>query len=632
MKETSTAFSSMLDGLIEGCQILDPTWRYVYVNETAAKHALRTRDELVGASLLELYPGVESTPMFAMLSRCMNTRAPEEMLNEFEYPDGGKGWFELRVRPVPEGILVMSLDVTAHRAAERDLLQDQFAALAVSAPGVVCSLRRRPDGTTCMPFATPSVAELYGIPSATLARDVDALFERMVADDRRRVEADIALSAASMSLWHGVFRYQHPTRGLRWIEGRSVPRREPSGGHIWHGFMMDITERKAAEAALRETEEQLRAAQKMEAIGRLAGGVAHDFNNLLTIIGSYTDFALDTVRDPDLLADLREVREATRRAEALTRQLLAFSRRQILQPVVVDLNTLVTSTERMLRRLIGEDIDVVVAKGQWLWATRVDPGQIEQVLMNLAVNARDAMPGGGRLTVTTANVELDEGYAARHVDARPGPHVRLTVSDTGCGMDDTTRARIFEPFFTTKGPGKGTGLGLAMVYGIVKQSGGSIEVESAPGLGSTFSIYLPRDTTLVREESRPSVSDRVMGTETILVVEDEEGVRNLAQRILSAAGYRVLVAGSSEEALRHCEDSDLNVALLLTDVVLRGENGRDLAERLAPRWPGMRVLFMSGYTDDTIARCGIVGGETPFIGKPFSVDALTRKVRASLDA
>ena len=632
MTEPATAFSRMLDGLIEGCQILDPAWRYVYVNETAAKHALRTRDELLGASLLELYPGVDSTPMFAMLSRCMSAREPEEMLNEFEYPDGSRAWFELRVRPVPEGILVMSLDVTAHRAAERDLLQDQFAALAVSAPGVVCSFRRRPDGTICMPHATPSMAELYGISAATLARDAAPLFDRIVAEDRRRVEADIARSAETMRLWHGVFRYEHPSRGLRWIEGRSLPRREPSGALIWHGFVMDITERKAAEAALRETEEQLRAAQKMEAVGRLAGGVAHDFNNLLTIIGSYTDFALDTVRDTELLADLREVREATRRAEALTRQLLAFSRRQILQPVVIDLNTLVTSTERMLRRLIGEDIDVVVAKGQWLWATRVDPGQIEQVLMNLAVNARDAMPGGGRLTVTTANVELDEAYAARHVDARPGPHVRLTVSDTGCGMDDATRARIFEPFFTTKGPGKGTGLGLAMVYGIVKQSGGSIEVDSAPGLGSTFSIYLPRETTLVREESRPRVSDRVMGTETILVVEDEEGVRNLAQRILSASGYRVLVAGSSEEALRHCADPDLDVALLLTDVVLRGENGRDLAEHLAPRWPNMRVLFMSGYTDDTIARCGIVGGETRFIGKPFSVDALTRKVRAAIDA
>jgi PAS domain S-box-containing protein len=388
--------------------------------------------------------------------------------------------------------------------------------------------------------------------------------------------------------------------------------------------LVDLTEQH-------EAEEKLRAAQKMEAVGRLAGGVAHDFNNLLSVIGSYTDLALEGLHPSDpLRADLEEVRAAATRAEQLTRQLLAFSRRQVLQPKPTSLTDLARGLEKMLGRLIGEDIALELDLAPGLPQTLADPGQLEQVLMNLAVNARDAMPDGGRLVIATREVELAPRRAAASGVA-PGRYVELAVTDTGSGMDAATRARVFEPFFTTKGLGKGTGLGLSTVYGIVAQSGGGIEVDSAPGRGATFRVHLPRHdapTPAAAKASSPAPSAR--GHETVLVVEDEPAVRDIARRILDAAGYRVLTAAGPAEALLTAEQDGASIDLVVTDVVMPGMNGRELAARIGPLCPHADVLFMSGYTDDSLERHGVLG--PTFLQKPFTARALAAKVRAVLDA
>jgi CheY-like chemotaxis protein len=371
----------------------------------------------------------------------------------------------------------------------------------------------------------------------------------------------------------------------------------------------------------------------MEAVGRLAGGVAHDFNNLLTVINGYSDLLIGGLRAGDpLRQSLEQIHKAGERAASLTRQLLAFSRKQVLVLEVLDVNVLLAEMEKMLSRLISEDIELRFAAEPALWQVKVDPGQIEQVIMNLVVNARDAMPEGGKLTIETANVRLDETYTSTHPDIQPGEYVLMAVSDTGCGMDEATKARIFEPFFTTKSPEKGTGLGLATVYGIIKQSGGRIDVYIEPGVGTTFKVYLPR----APEEalaSRPSAVRPALrrGTETVLLVEDEDGVRKLAQRILQMHGYKVLEACNGGEAFLLCREYCDPINILVTDVVMPKMSGRQLAEQLAPLRPDMKVLYLSGYTGDAIVHHGVLDPHTPFLQKPFRPDDLARKVRETLD-
>ena len=391
------------------------------------------------------------------------------------------------------------------------------------------------------------------------------------------------------------------------------------------GILKDVSER-------RELEEQLRQSQKMDAVGRLAGGIAHDFNNLLTVITGRAQIMLARLRpDEPMHREVKLVRTTAERAAALTKQLLAFSRKQVLKPQVLDLNTIVENMEPMLRRLIGEDIDLAAVPDPALGRTKADPGQIEQVIVNLAVNARDAMPGGGKLTIETANVELDEAYSTRHIHVRPGRYVMLAVSDTGIGMDEATRSRVFEPFFTTKEPGKGTGLGLATVYGIIQQSAGIVHLYSEPGHGTTFKIYLPRVDEELGVPEAPGEAKIAGGDETILLVEDEPEVRALSRDILNALGYRVLEAPSAEEAMLIAEHHQGPIALLLTDVIMPRLSGRALVERLCPARPELRALYMSGYTDDAIVHHGILDSGTPFIEKPFTPDGLARKVREVLD-
>jgi len=481
----------------------------------------------------------------------------------------------------------------------------------------------------------PACKTVTGYTAQELAADPYLWFCMVAPEDRERVGLRLQQALAGEEIppiEHRILRKDGETR---WVRDTIVLHKDASGNLVrYDGVIKDITERKRAEEEREKLQEQLRMAQKMEAIGRLAGGVAHDFNNLLCVILNYTVFAIDGAREGDPLKDdLLEVKKASERAVALTRQLLAFSRKQVLQPVPLNLNEIAEGVEKMLRRVLGEDIDFVQVLAPDLGLTVADPGQMEQVLMNLVVNARDAMPEGGKLMIETSNVELDEEYAAQHVAVNPGPYVQLSVTDTGYGMDEETKARIFEPFFTTKERCKGTGLGLSTVYGIVKQSGGDIWVYSEPGRGTTFKIYLPRDLsdTTASATKPSSVPRRITGTGTILVVEDEEGLRKVARRTLEAAGYTVLTAADGDEALLTSAQHAGDIHLLLTDVVMPRMSGRVLAERLTKTRPTLKVLYMSGYTGNAIIHHGVLDAGTHFLAKPFSADDLTRKVREALD-
>ena len=389
----------------------------------------------------------------------------------------------------------------------------------------------------------------------------------------------------------------------------------------------DITERKALQA-------QLFQAQKMEAVGQLAGGVAHDFNNLLNVILGYSDLLLERADPSDPMHKrIVQIKKSAERGATLTRQLLAFSRKQVLQPKILDINTLVVEEEQMLSRLLGEHIELTTHLEPSLGQVKADPGQMEQILMNLAVNSRDAMPDGGRLIIETENVELDEAYTNQHLGARPGSFVMLKVSDTGIGIDPETQAHIFEPFFTTKEPGKGTGLGLSTVYGIVKQSEGFIWVYSEPGMGTTFKIYLPRVDAVAEAPSEEKAAARTAQSQaTVLIVEDEESLRELAREFLESAGYKVLMAKNGPEALQIAAQHPGPIEILVTDVVMPGMSGREVARRLASFRPAMKVLYVSGYTNNAIAHHGVLDPRVAFLEKPFTKNDLLSKVRELLEA
>ncbi len=408
---------------------------------------------------------------------------------------------------------------------------------------------------------------------------------------------------------------------------------EIGGREYLMGIYRDITARKHAEEKLRESEEQLLQSQKMEAIGRLAGGVAHDFNNMMLVVLGYSEILLKRLAEDEPSRNIVEkIREAGERAASLTNQLLAFSRKKMIQPKILDLNALIADMEKMIRRLIGEHIELLFFPGKELAPVLADPAQIDQILMNLLVNAGDAIAKVGKITLETANVELDETFAQRHPGAKPGPHVMIAVSDTGVGMDRETRSRIFEPFFTTKKDGKGTGLGLSTVYGIVKQSMGSIWVYSEPGKGTTFKIYLPKvEGNAEFPDKVKSYPNAHRGAETILLVEDEEMIRELARSALAEMGYTVLQAGNGAEAIHVVESHKSPIHLLVTDVVMPAMGGQELAERVKSLDPKTRVIYMSGYTDSTIAHHGVLAEGIDFLQKPFTPGDLARKVREVLD-
>jgi PAS domain S-box-containing protein len=460
-------------------------------------------------------------------------------------------------------------------------------------------------------------------PEELLGRDC---MELLHADDRAPAAELLSSEDALLNGWSGaLFRWRHKNGSYRTLESVGAALKDGAGNVVgFHGIDHDIT------ARLR-LEEQLRQSQKMDAIGRLAGGIAHDFNNLLGVILGYSDLLMKRGLPEGAGTRVEQIRRAAERAAGLTRQLLAFSRKQVLDPKVLDLNTVISDLGRMLPRLIGEDVEVALAPKPNLWRVKADPTQIDQVLMNLAVNARDAMPQGGRLSISTANVDADEALARSRPPLVPGRYVMLSVADNGCGMDAATRARIFEPFFTTKEKGKGTGLGLATVYGIVEQSGGHIWVASEPGRGTTFEIYLPRlEGDASRETQEIAPSEQRAKRATVLVVEDEEALRGLTRELLESNGFAVLTAGSGAEALDLSRSHQGPIDLLLTDVVMPGFSGKVLADLLVRERPSLPVVFMSGYTDDAIARHQVLEEGTILLQKPFDEKTLISRLQQVL--
>jgi len=515
-------------------------------------------------------------------------------------------WFNAALRSAQEGLRRSELN---------------FRSLVTNAPYGIC----RCDSAGNLLDANPALLSTLGYSSASelVGHPLGGVF----ADGQQWFDlADYLRAAAPFKGLTAEWRRKDGTTTVVRISGRSV--QNGGEGIVFELFAEDVTER-------RTLEQQLRQSQKMEAVGRLAGGIAHDFNNLLMVISGYSEFLLDSLGpDPALRAPAQEIASAAERASSLTRQLLAFSRKQMLAPKVLDLNTVVTENLKMLTRMIGEDIDLVMVPGANLGRVRADSGQIEQVIMNLAVNARDAMPTGGKLTIETSNVSLDEDYARFHAPLRPGEYVMVAISDTGMGMDAETQSRIFEPFFTTKGV-KGTGLGLSTVYGIVKQSGGYIWVYSEIGKGTTFKIYLPKVAAtgeVVPQVAAPAEAHKTEpGTETILLVEDETNLRYLARQFLEKQGYKVIEAADGAVAMQIAVAHEGVIHLLLTDVIMPGMNGRELAQRISEIRPNVKVLYMSGYTENVIGHNGTLDAGVRLLQKPFNLRDLKDKVREVLD-
>lgn len=519
-------------------------------------------------------------------------------------------------------------DITERKRTETALkeMQKRLEHVVFSNPAVIFTSAVEDNRIRDISWISDNVREIMGYtPEEALAGNW--WFGNIHPEDRNRVRDNIHRTLPAQGHAIDEYRFRYSNNTYRWVRSEMRLVRDAAGKPVEAvGSWSDITERK-------QLEDQILQAQKMDAIGKLAGGIAHDFNNLLTVINGYCELLTSGLQPGDGIREpLDEIHNAGERAATLTRQLLAFSRKAVLTPVVLDLNELLTNLQKMLSRLIGENIELKVVLNPSVWKVKVDPSQMEQVIVNLVVNARDAMPQGGKVVIETTNVEFDENYANQHPETQHRQYVQVSVSDTGCGMDAAIQSRIFEPFFTTKAPDKGTGLGLSVVHGIVKQSGGRVEVQSEVGVGTTFRIYLPMaideapaSRLIVPKRSRA-------GKETILLVEDEAGVRTLARLILEKQGYKVLDAKNGEEAITLSKNFPGIIDIMVTDTVMPKMSGTQLAQHLAASRPKMKVLYLSGYTDDAVVHHGIMDTETPFLQKPFTLESLTNKVRDLLDS
>ncbi|HXH07400.1 MAG TPA: PAS domain S-box protein [Vicinamibacterales bacterium] len=619
-------FENMVLGVAH-CRLIRESGRpsdFVYIEVNRAFETLTGLRDVVGRRLSEVVPDLPSTnpEILDIYERVATTGVPER----FEaFVPALDRWFAVSVySPSPEHFVAVFDNVTERKRTEERLRHSEAEYRGLVERSPLGVYRSTPDGRLLA--ANPALVAMLGYDSVDevlrLRMGTDVYADRGERE-RLRTQAAEGEESTAETQWK---RRDGSLITVR-LHVRTV--HDPRGAVAYYeGLVEDITEQ-------RRLEQQFMQAQKMEAVGRLAGGVAHDFNNLLTAIAGYTDLLLDELAPGDpKREDLKEIRAAAHRATGLTRQLLAFSRRQVLQTRALDTNYVVRAVEGMLKRLIGEDITLKITLSPTPTIVKADAGQLEQVILNLAVNARDAMPDGGCLAIETAHVELDEAAARlRGGGMTPGRYALLVVSDTGVGMDADTLSHIFEPFFTTKGPGKGTGLGLATVYGIVKQSGGWIWVDSAPGRGTTFEIYLPSiDAPVEAADAEGDLRPVAGGRETVLLVEDDAAVRDVASRVLSQRGYTVLPAPHGGAALETARIYGKSIDLLLTDLIMPGMTGRELAAVLESERPGLRVIFMSGYTDDAVVRYGVLEAELAYLQKPFTAEALARKVREVLDA
>ena len=624
---------SLLQGITEGTTdavfVKDLTGRYLMMNTAGARFLGRTVEEVVGTLDAELFPP-ESGRQIMDRDRKVVESGATQTYEESATSGGITRTFLSTKGPYRDahghviGLLGISRDITDRKRAEEEIRQSQQ------------KLRIHFEHT---PLAEIEWDPDFRVASWNPAAELIFGYSREEAiGQHANFTVPPSFRAHVDQVWQALLKQEGGSRSTNdnvtkdgWIiscEWYNTPLVDDSGRVLGvASLVQDVTERVALA-------EKLRQSQKMEAIGRLAGGVAHDFNNLLTVIMGYSEILTEGLTAGSNMSDAtKHIRSAAQRAAGITQQLVAFSRKQVLSPRVIDLNTIMMGLDTMLRRLIPEDIEVLTAPAMDLGSVKADPGQVEQVIMNLVLNARDAMPHGGKLTLETANQQLDETYAREHQPVEAGDYVMLAVSDTGLGMTPETQARIFEPFYTTKEVGKGTGLGLSTVYGIVKQSGGYIWVYSEPGRGTTFKIYFPRvdqPAEVLGSEKRPNKVLR--GTETVLLVEDDSQLRQLTSSVLADCGYKVLVAGGTEEGLALCKANRKEIQLLVTDVVMPGMNGRQLAEQILQISPQAKVLYVSGYTSNAIVHYGILDTGLWFLPKPFSLSALVAKVREVLDA
>ena len=628
LREQEARFRGVVESLDEGVLLTD-LQRITYANRRALELTGHSSEELIGQRILD-------HPLFVpdegdMTARVERRRAGGSDLSErlVRRADGSHFWAQIHGSPYRDaqgtviGTVAAFTDISARRAAERARgdAEARLRQVMLRSPAVLYALAPIPPHPVT--WMSDNAGRILGFGPDDFRLLPDLWTQRVHHDDKEKV-ADALRSVSGEDVVTREYRYRHADGRWLWLsDAMSLVRADDGSPLELVGACQDVTSE-------RQLEEQLRQAQKMEAVGRLAGGVAHDFNNLLTAIGGYSELLLMRLAEGDPARhDVEEIRRAGERAAALTRQLLAFSRRQVVQPRVLDLNVVLRDTERMLRRLIGEDVRLVTLLAEQPLSVKVDPGQLEQVVMNLAVNARDAMPRGGRLSIASGHLDIASADT-RHPEARPGSWVFLQVVDSGIGMPRDVVGHIFEPFFTTKEVGKGTGLGLSTVYGIVNQSGGWIEVDSEPGKGSAFTVWLPEASEPITEIPAPPVARRSVGGEVVLVVEDEPAVRALVSRTLLAHGYVVLEAPNGTEALALSGSHDGEIHLLLTDVVMPDLRGPELRERLLLQRPKLRTVFMSGYSEDTALPTASTPG-VGFVQKPFTPERLMRALREILD-
>jgi PAS domain S-box-containing protein len=629
LRSSEEHLRTLLDASPSAIVSMDERGSATYWNRRAAELFGWTAEEAVGRAVADLIlaPALRDGH-HAVLRRYLETGEQGILNRRTELTalrkDGSEVPVEITLAEVPGRAFTAFIDdIRDRKQAEAALRrsEEHFRSLIENASDMILVA----DAGHGITYVSPSVERVLGyLAEELLGRSP---LELVHPEDELRVQQLFADTARPVAIMEPLrVRLRHRDGSWRTLE--AVARRQAQEGVVG-GVVInarDITEREHLEA-------QLLQAQKIEAVGRLAGGIAHDFNNLVTAILGYADLALRRVAAHDpLRRNVEEITRAAERAAALTQQLLAFSRKQVLQPRVLDVREVLAGAQGLLRRLIGEDIDLAIRADAGVGRVRVDPVQLEQVLLNLAINARDAMPQGGRLVLEAMDVDLDEAYARDHLGGRAGSFVMLAVSDTGHGMNRETQARIFEPFFTTKEVGKGTGLGLSTVYGIVKQSGGYIWVYSEPGRGSTFKVYLPRVAETAETVLAQAAAEPARGSETVLLVEDEDSVRQLVQELLESVGYEVLTAARPAEALRLAADYAGPLHLLVTDVVMPQMDGPELAQRLRGLRPDVRVLYLSGYSPGIVADRGVLENGGTFLQKPFSAEALETKVRETLDA
>jgi len=627
LRKSQAQYRRLLDTTNEGVWVVDAQLTTTYVNRRMAEMLQMRPTEMIGRPALDFLDAEDRLDMEQRWHR--RTQGIKEQYDlHLRRADGADLWAIVCATPILDGhgqfvgALSMVTDITERKRAEEKLREseERYREVVENAHDVIYSHDLLGHFTSINKVGEQITGYTR---EEALALNLDQIVAPEYLENTREM---LTRQLAGEDV--AAYELEVIAKDGRRITLEVNPKLSYQDGQIvgLQGIARDVTER-------RQLEDQLRQSQKMEAIGQLAAGVAHDFNNLLTAINGYNTLALRRLdQDHPIRSYLDEIGKAGDRAVILTRQLLAFGRKQILKPLALNLNDIVFDVNKMLQRLIGESVQLTTKLGAGLKCVKADPGQIEQVIINLVVNARDAMPSGGNIIIETGNVELDENYARTHVHVQPGHYVMLAVSDTGVGMEEETLSRIFEPFFTTKEKEKGTGLGLSTVYGIVKQSDGNICVYSEPAHGTTFKVYLPQLETVTQVIGTVTEATSPRGTETVLLVEDDEAVRRLASQILEDAGYNVIATAQGADAVRLCSNGEHSIDLLLTDVVMRETSGKEVADLISELVPGSKVLFMSGYTDEAIVHHGVLDLDAAFIQKPFTPAALAKKIRAVLDS